>query len=59
MFIFWLKQMACEILVPQPGFKPMPPELEVWSLTHWTIREVPEFSVTFKYFKVLGLVSVL
>ena len=38
------------LLVPQPRIKPMPPELEPWSLTHWTTREVLEFSVTFKYF---------
>ena len=27
--------------LPQPGIRPMPPELEVWSLNHWTAREVP------------------
>ena len=25
-----------------PGKPPMPPALGVWSLSHWTIREVPE-----------------
>ena len=28
-------------LVPRPGIKPRPPALGVWSLTHWTTREVP------------------
>ena len=28
-------------LVPWPGIKPMPPVLGAWSLSHWTIREVP------------------
>ena len=43
-FSFWLifspHQMACRILVPQPGIKPAPPALEVQSLNHWTAREV-------------------
>ena len=37
------------ILVPQPGIKPAPPALEVWSLNHWTTREVP--SVSLKLFQ--------
>ena len=28
-------------LVPQPGIKPGPPALGVWSFSHWTSREVP------------------
>ena len=32
---------ACRILVPRPGIEPVPPALEVWSLNHWTAREVP------------------
>ena len=27
-------------LVPWPGIEPRPPALEVWSLSHWTTREV-------------------
>ena len=27
-------------LVPWPGMEPLPPALEVWSLSHWTTREV-------------------
>ena len=33
--------MVCGILVPRPGIEPTPPALEVWSLNHWTTREVP------------------
>ena len=29
-------------LVPRPGMEPGPPALKVWSLTHWTTREVPK-----------------
>ena len=32
--------IACEILVPKLGIKPMPPAVEVQSLNHWTSREV-------------------
>ena len=38
---FWPCCMACRILFPQPGIKPEHPALEVWSLNHWTTREVP------------------
>ena len=34
--------MACGILVPQPGIKPVPPAVEVQSLNNWTAREVPK-----------------
>ena len=34
--------MACGILVPQRGLKPVFPAVEVQSLNHWTSREVPE-----------------
>ena len=30
-------------LVPQPGFEPWHPLLEVWSLIHWTTNEVLTF----------------
>ena len=33
---------ACGILVPQPGIEPMSPEVEAWSLNHWTTRDVLE-----------------
>ena len=29
-------------LVPWPGIEPRPPALGVWSLSHWTTREVPD-----------------
>ena len=32
-------------LVPWPGIKPMPPALDVWSLNHWTAREIPLYWV--------------
>ena len=41
LFIFWPCQVACGILVPQPGIKPVPTALRSWSLNHQTAREVP------------------
>ena len=41
---FWLHCTACGILVPQPGIEPTPPALEVWSLNHWTAKEVLHYS---------------
>ena len=34
--------LSCSMwdLVPQPGVEPVPPALGVWSLSHWTPREV-------------------
>ena len=40
-FFSWLPHMACGILVPWQGTELVPPALGVWSLNHWTIREVP------------------
>ena len=31
------------ILVPQPGIKPAPPQLEAGRLNHWMAREVPPY----------------
>ena len=39
-FIFWLHRMPCRIVIPQPGIKPMPPAVDMWSLIHWATREV-------------------
>ena len=39
--IHFLALRHVEILVPQPGIKPMPSPLEARSLNHWTTREVP------------------
>ena len=33
-FFFWLRRVACGILVPRPGIEPVPPAVEVWSLNH-------------------------
>ena len=42
--------LSCDMwdLAPSPGFKPRPPALWVWSLSHWAIREVPESFLTEK-----------
>ena len=39
-FFSWPHCAVCGILIPQPGIKAMSPALGVWSLNHWTIREV-------------------
>ena len=45
LFIYWPHLVACGILVPWPRIEPVPPALEVWSLNHWTAREVPEVTL--------------
>ena len=35
--------IACGILFPQPGIKPMLHTLEVYSFNHWTAKEIPRF----------------
>ena len=40
---FWLHGAACGILGPGPGIEPAPPAVEVWSLNHWTARDVPVY----------------
>ena len=42
---FSFGSMACGILVPQPGIKPVPLAMEAQSLNHWTTREVPEIKI--------------
>ena len=37
--------MACGILVPQPGIKPVPTTVQAQSLNHWTTQEVPRGSI--------------
>ena len=37
--------LATHILVPRPGFKPVSPVLEVWSLNHWTAKEALSLTV--------------
>ena len=46
-FFFWPRQVACGILVLQPGIEPMPSAVKVQSPNHWTAREFPE-NVIFK-----------
>ena len=38
----WLHLVACGIFVSPPGTQPMLPEVEGWSLNHWTTREAPQ-----------------
>ena len=45
LFYFWPCCAAYKILVPQPGFKPLPPTVEAWSPNHWTIREFSVFKI--------------
>ena len=40
LFFLFFGPIACGILVPQPRIEPTPPALEVWSINHWTPREV-------------------
>ena len=40
LFFIFFGPTACGILAPQPRIEPMPPALEVWSINHWTPREV-------------------
>ena len=40
LFVFWPCHMACRILVPWWGTKPVPPAVGVWSLSHWITKEV-------------------
>ena len=40
-FTFWLRQVACGILVPRPGIRPVPTALGAWCPNLWTAREVP------------------
>ena len=42
-FFFWLHYVACRLLVPWLGVEPVHPELEAWSLNHWTASEVSFF----------------
>ena len=41
---FCLYHVACGIFIPLPGIEPMPPAMDVRSLNHWTIREVPKIN---------------
>ena len=49
-FVFWLCHTACGILFLWPGIELVPPTLEVWSLNHWTAREVPKNDFFFFFY---------
>ena len=36
----WLRLVACGVLVPEPGVKPLPSALEAQNLNHWTTKGV-------------------
>ena len=40
-YSFWPCHLACEILLPHPGIKLMPPAVEARSLNHWIPGKVP------------------
>ena len=45
LLFFWMRcawHVACGILVPRPEIEPALPAMEVQSLNHWTVREVPD-----------------
>ena len=44
---FWPHYVACEVLVPWLGMKPVFPVVEAGSLNHWTTREIPYYLQTF------------
>ena len=46
---FWMHHVTCGILVPQPGMEPVPPELAMWCLNHWTTREAPSAKILDSY----------
>ena len=43
-FFFPVPCVACKILVPQPGIKPLPLAVGMQSHNQWTTREFPPFS---------------
>ena len=46
----WLRSIEFKILVPPPGVESAPSPVKVWSLNHWTIREVPaQFFLVFYF----------
>ena len=40
-FVFWSRHVARGIFVPRPGTEPTPPDVEAWSLHHWTTSDIP------------------
>ena len=59
LFIFWLCQEAWGTLVPRLGIDPVAPALKVWSLSHWTTREIPRDSLSLgKYIRPVNMQNV-
>ena len=57
----WVLVVACRIFtcsmwgpVPQVGIEPGPHALEAWSLSHWTMKEVPIINLIFMGLKPLA-----
>ena len=48
---------TCGILVPQEDMQPVPPEVEVFSLNHWTDREVPAHVYFLSIFNLKSVVT--
>ena len=48
-FFFDFQVEARGILVPWPGFEPMPAAVEAWSPNHWPTREVPPARLLLKW----------
>jgi len=70
LFFFFFKEISlnlfylatrttCKILVPQAGIEPRSPALGMWSLNHWTAREVPvtlsSIDIWARWFSIRGL----
>ena len=49
--VFWPCHVACRILGPQPGIKPVPSAVESRSPNHWTAKEVFFFFLTDFFFQ--------
>ena len=50
LLFFWPCCMVNGILVSQSGMDSMPPAVEMWSLDHWTAKEVPGLITGSLYF---------
>ena len=51
LLLLWAAPRGMQVLVPQPGIKPVPTAVEAQSLNHWNTRKVlPVFSFLLLYF---------
>ena len=57
---FWPCHAACGILVLRPGIESMPPAVGVWSLNHWTAKEVPGviLKINFNKYDILKVIYI-